>query len=140
MKKITNLLLCMFFVGQAHAEIAFVNENTINDIEVTYKFCDFPGNGDDTTCTGMKTIAVKSDNNNHVYKVSNYPKTANILIVSAVEKDRSGKVVAQGKYEGDIGFSDCGLPLDGGVVPNNILFSFSDMRGTSIIRCIGGNY
>lgn len=138
MKKLLALLFCAFAVNQALAAVTLVNENKVNDVDVSYRFCQV-SQDPIPKCTDVSATTVKAGDS-HTASISAPPNMQSILIVSAVEKNSADQVIAQGNYEMGTSKSHCGYPLVEDQNNYNVAVSLSDMNGTSIIRCLANGY
>lgn len=139
MKKIIALAFSLLITSQAFAAVSIVNDNKVYDIDVSYHFCQ-PSQGSAPKCTDVSTVTVKADDN-RVANVSVPLNMQSILIVSAIEKNSSGQIIARGNYETGNGSSHCGYPLlMEGAQSYNVVISLTDMQQTPIIRCLANGY
>jgi len=140
MKKIF-FFCALLVVKSAMADVAIINNNKVNDMDVSYRYCHYDSQTQKSTCTSINTVTIKADLIHHI--ILHPPGDADSAhIISAVEKDINGKVIAQGNYlYGQYG-SNCGYPL---VMPDNVTkinaaFILNDVRQSPIITCMMSQY
>jgi hypothetical protein len=138
MKKIIFLTLLTLFCSPAFAKVLIVNENDVNDMDVSYRFCQ--AFKSPASCSAIQTVKVKAGDSKTAVELLIPADSDMVLITSAAEKDSSGKVIAQGDYQIGDNRSHCGYPIVTEGTPNNVVVSLSDLKQSSSIRCLANGY
>ncbi len=107
MKRLSLFFLTMLCIQAAVAEVTFFNKSARFNVEVTYKYCYYDVQTYEQTCTPAEVSVINPNSSNQknyltvqLPQIFPVPPTAPpfIKVLSAVEKDNGGNVMAQGHY------------------------------------------
>lgn len=133
MKKILTLIYCSIFTQISFAnEVIFYNKDSVYPIEVHYYLCKSFSNP--RICGLINTVIINPQSKVFITPASN---DVTLSIISAIEKNPNGKMIAQGNYRDAIDKAYyCGLPfLVKEEDRRNGAFIFEDLNGSDAIIC-----